>query len=315
MPLERLSQIIYYYLVLIKGAVVKLNNGLALAVIFVATNVSAVETYNVSTRVTRANQSSDSYQLSEVGLGVTYFLKEIDLDSAQPAFERPFLQKANAIDAYYTNSNVDSAYAFIEKSNNLELSGRFYVNDFSFAIKTTNSDQKTTSKADTSYSYRLISNFKEFEVGYFVLPSTLVSYVRSQDKAVNSNTLVVNLPDSVATLNGLKSHTVTALSDSQFLVLDLFYNQVKYEQFLSTVNDVYSVNLRYYPEAKYYLELGYATQNGEYKYTTGSTVYAGAGYAITPRLSVQLKASKFNSSESELKTNHTGAQLTGIYRF
>ena len=58
----------------------KLNNGLALAVIFVATNVSAVETYNVSTRVTRANQSSDSYQLSEVGLGVTYLLKEIDLD-------------------------------------------------------------------------------------------------------------------------------------------------------------------------------------------------------------------------------------------
>lgn len=109
--------------------------------------------------------------------------------------------------------------------------------------------------------------------------------------------------------------TVTSLGGTQSLVLDFYYDQIKREQTSSQNNNEYGAKVRFYPEAKYFVEAGYIVNNGDYAYRTGKTLVVGAGYAFTPRLAVLLSTYKFDGDVSTEQSSETSTTLTVGYRF
>lgn len=283
----------------------------------VAANVYAAETYNVEAGFESRSQSvDDKTELSGVGVAGTYYFKDIVIDHAQPAFELDFLQKASGITARYFSGNLETSDLTKTSFSPLELSGNFYVDDFVFGLNNSTWDTRFPLKKDATKSIGIKSTTTGFSAGYFVLPSTVVSFVNSKNTGTYSPSAGVSaIKDEVVTSNGLTSHTVTSLGGSQWLVLDLTYAQIKREQDKSENNTEYGVKARYYPETKYYFEAGYLSNTGDYEYNKGNAMLVGAGYEITPRLGVYFTSTKFTGSVDAQKSSYTQNSITAGYRF
>jgi len=228
-----------------------------------------------------------------------------------------FLQKASGVGVRYANFTLEDNTFASTKVTPLEISGQFYVDDFAFgASNSTWGSTNFTTKANTSRYIGIKSTSTSFNVGYFVLPTTLVSFVNTKDKGTYSPSAgLAAIKDLNVTSNGIKSHTVTSLGGTQSLVVDLEYSQIKTEQDTSQTNTEYGFNARYYPETRYFVEGGYKVNSGDYAKDKGNTYAFGAGYEVTPRLGLLLSTSKFTVSDSAQKTGISNTTLTASYRF
>jgi len=285
----------------------------------VATNVFAqTETYSVETGFMYMNQSVDDQSTYNYTFGsATYYLKPITIDSTQPFMEAEFLQKASGVNITYGNYSAETSVLASTTVHPLSFSGKFYADNFVFAInRQTWGKTNFNLKSNSAYYYGIKSTTTGYDVGYYVMPNTTLSYSYSKSNGTyTASTGVTSLSDLNITSNGIKSHTVTSLGGTESLVMDLKYDQIKTVQTTSQSNRELSASLRYYPQAKYYYEGGYISNTGNYAYDKGTTFSAGAGYSLTPRLAVLLTIAKFNGSDSTKNSGNTSSSLTAGYRF
>lgn len=284
----------------------------------VAANVYAAETYNVEAGVQYMNSSTDGgTDSTATAIGGTYYFKDIVIDGKQPFMELDVLQKASGVSARYVNMSMETSVLTKTTLNPVQLSGTFYVDNFVFGLNNVTWDKAFSLKSNTALNYGIKSTTTGVSVGYWVLPNTVVSLTNENDKATytRSSTSLSNIADLKQTSNSISSHTVTSLGGTQSLVLDFSYKQVKQEQTATENNKEYAAKVRYYPEAKYFVEGGYISNTGDNASDKGKTMLVGAGYAFTPRFAVLLTTSKFNGDVSAEKSSETSTTLTAGYRF
>jgi hypothetical protein len=282
-------------------------------------NAYSAETYNVQAGLQNYASSTDSGTKTNGNLLTgTYYLKEIVIDNKQPFMELDFLQKASNATIQYGNLSLETSVLSKTTFSPIDISGRFYVDNFIFGFNNSTFNKPFSLKSNTALNYDINSKTTGFEVGYFVTPTTAVGFVNSKNVAsyTRNSTSLSTINDITSTNNGLISHTVTSLSGTQFLVVDLTYEKIKRVQTTtSTTNTEYSAKIRYYPEAKYFFEGGYTSNSGGYDFNKGKTMELGAGYSLTPRFAVLLSNSKFNGSVSAENSSNTTTTLTAGYRF
>jgi hypothetical protein len=99
--------------------------------------------------------------------------------------------------------------------------------------------------------------------------------------------------------------------------VDLQYNMITRDEatVASKKNTSYGIDLRYYPESKYYIGGGYLVNTGDRDYTKGKSLSVVAGYAITPRFGILLTTSKFTGDVSTELSSSTSTSLSAGYRF
>jgi hypothetical protein len=283
-----------------------------------ASYVCAAETYNI--------EAGGQYQKSSVDdktdttatiLAGTYYLKDIVIDHSQPFAELDVLQKASGVTVRYGNVSLETAALSKTTLNPVELGGTFYVDNFVFGLNNQTWDKNFNLKSNSAQYYGIKSTSTGFNVGYWVLPTTVVSFNNESHKATytRSTNSLTAINDLKVNSNGVSSHTVTSLGGTQSLVVDLSYSQIKTEQDASNNNKEYAGKVRYYPEAKYYVEGGYIVNTGDYASDKGKTTLIGAGFEVTPRFGVLLTTAKFNGDVASEKSSSTTTTVTAGYRF
>lgn len=284
----------------------------------VAANVYAAETYNVEAGVQYFKSSTDDKtEATATAIAGKYYFKDVVIDGTQPFMELDVLQKASNVYVRYSNYSLETADFSKTTINPIEIGGTFYVDNFVLGVNNSSWDKALPLKSNAAYNYNINSKTTDFSVGYWVTPSTTVSFVNSKtdDTYTRSSTNLNAIKDVTKTSNGIASHTVTSLGGTQSLVLDFYYDQIKREQTVSETNKEYGGKVRYYPESKYFFEGGYIVNTGDHAYTKGKTLVAGAGYAFTPRVALLLSTSKFDGDVSSEKSSETATTLTLGYRF
>mgnify|MGYP000093053443 CR=1 FL=1 len=278
----------------------------------------AAETYNVEAGVQYQTQSTDDKtDLTATAIAGTYYLKPITIDGTQPFMELDVLQRASGISVRYANVSMETAALSKTTLNPVEVSGNFFVDDFVLGFNNSTWDKNFNLKSSAANYYGIKSTTTGFNVGYWVLPNTVVSFVNEKNEAnyTRSSNSLSAIADVTNTTNGVLSHSVVSLGGAQSLVLDLGYKQVKREQTTSKTNTEYAAKVRYYPEAKYFFEGGYSVNSGDYDYNKGKAFMVGAGYAFTPRFAVLLSTEKFNGDVASEQSSGTSTTLTAGYRF
>jgi hypothetical protein len=281
-------------------------------------NLFAQETYSVEAGFSSNNNSGDdSYSEKVMGFGATYYLKPIAIDKSQPFAELDFLQKASNVGVIYANDKYSSSSYTDTTINPLNFFGTFYVDNFSFGISNTSwGSTNFITKANTAQYVGTKLTNTTLSGGYFVLPTTLLSYVNSQTTGTYSVSSGLSaITDKKITKNGVKSHTVNSLGENQSIVVDLSYSQIKTQQTSSQTNNEYGFNVRYYPLTKYYVEGSYSVNSGDVVAAKGNTYGVGAGYQVTPRFGFFLSTSKFTVSNATQLTSSKNTTLTAGYRF
>lgn len=296
-----------------------MKKAIALSVAALAmVNANAAETYNIQAGARYQTQSvDDQTDLTGTSIGGTYYLKPITIDGTQPFMELDVLQRASGISVQYANVSMETAALNKTTLNAVEVSGNFFVNDFVLGFNNQTWDKNFSLKSNAANNYGIKSTTTGFNVGYWVLPNTVVSYVNEKNDATytRSSNSMTAIADVTNTTNGVLSHSVMSLGGTQSLVLDLGYKQVKREQTTSKTNTEYAAKVRYYPEAKYFVEGGYSVNSGDYDYNKGKAFMVGAGYAFTPRFAVLLATEKFDGDVAAEKSSGTSTTLTAGYRF
>jgi len=301
-----------------KGKVMKQKMIAAVVGTLVAANVYAAETYNVQAGVQYIKGSvDDGTDTTATAIGGTYYFKDVVIDGTQPFMELDVLQKASNVSVQYANLSLETSTLAKTTVNPIQLGGTLYVDNFILGVNNTTWDKAFTLKSNAAYNYGIKSTSTGFNVGYWVTPTTAVSFVNSKDSAsyTRSSTNLTAINDLNTTTNGVASHTVTSLGGTQSLVLDFYYDQIKREQTASENNKEYGAKARYYPESKYFVEGGYIVNTGDNAAHKGKTFVAGAGYAFTPRFAVLLSTSKFSGDVSSEKSSETQTVLSAGYRF
>lgn len=296
----------------------KKQNLMYLIATIVATNaIAQTETYNVEAAFQYGKTSHDDQTTTKSTLGlVNYYFKPIVNDSKQPFLEKDFLQKASSVGIIYGNISTENSALASATPTPLGLNGTYYADDFVFGISNISWDKTFLLKSNSARSYGIKNNDTSIRFGYYVTPTTLASFTNGQFNAsYTAGGGASAISDLKYTSNAISTHTVTPLNGTEFVVLDLKYNQVKRDQTTSQSNTEISGNVRYYPEAKYYVEGGYTTNSGDYDYDKGSTLSVGAGYSLTPRFALFLSASKFSGSVSAQNSSSNATTLTAGYRF
>jgi hypothetical protein len=303
---------------LTKGTLMKLRFILIVFGSLVITNAYAQETYNIQAGLQYGKLSNDD-KLSQTSMIVNgaYYLKPINIDQSQPFMEIDFLQKANNFSVQYGFiKNEDSTFASTTV-NPLGISGTFYVDNFAFGASTSSwGSTNFTLKSNTLSYVGIKSTTNDFNIGYFVTPTTLISYINSKDNTIYTpSTELAAIKDSKKTKNSINSHTVMSFGGPGFLVVDLSYGQIKSTQTKSETNKEYSAKFRYYPEAKSFFEGGYTSNSGDKAGDKGKTQLFGVGYSFTPRFAVMLSNEHFSGDVSAEKSSNTSTILTAGYRF
>ena len=290
----------------------------AVVATLVATNaIAQTDTYNVEAAIQYSKSSVDDQTTTKGTLGlVNYYFKPILNDSKQPFLEKDFLQKASSVGIIYGNLSTETSVLASATPTPLGLNGTYYANDFVFGVSNISWDKTFLLKSNSARSYGIKSNDTSIKVGYYVTPTTLASFTNEQTTAsYTAGGGASAISDLKYTNNAISTHTVTPLNGTEFVVLDLKYNQIKRDQTTSQNNTEISGNIRYYPEAKYYVEGGYITNSGDYDYYKGSTLSVGAGYSFTPQFALFLSTSKFSGSVSSQNSSSTSSTITAGYRF
>lgn len=296
----------------------KMKTIAAIVAALTSTGLYAAETYNVEAGIRYTTSSVDD-QTESTGtiISGTYYLKPITIDGAQPFMELDVLQRASGVSLRYATVSLETSALSKTTLNPVEIGGTFYVDEFVLGFNNSTWSKAFPVKSNTALNYDIKSTSTGFNVGYWALPNTVVSYFNEKQDATytRSSTSLTALSDLKRTANGIASHTVMSLGGTQSLVLDLGYQQIKREQSSSDNNKEYAAKVRFYPEAKYFFEGGYSVNTGDYEYDKGTTIAVGAGYAFTPRFAVLLSTSKFDGDVSAKKSSETATTLTAGYRF
>jgi len=297
----------------------KIKTIVALASTLMLSNVYAEETYRVEA-VTQLTTLKDDNPVNQrtTTLGAAYYLKDIVIDHSQPYAEMDFLQKAGYVAGSINNVSYEDNQTLKTTITPIALKGQFYVNDFSFGLGTSTwGPSNLNFKQSPSHYMAIKENNTSFNVGYFVMPTTLLSFGNNKQTQEYTPSAGVDPQTTLnVTTTQLYSHTVKSLGDMQSLVLDLAYSQIKRQQDVNQTNRAYSANIRFYPVPRYYFEGGYKSNTGDHTDDKGTTYSFGGGYAFTERFGVLLSASKFTVSDTV--NNHTSnntMSLTAGYRF
>lgn len=283
----------------------------------VIANAYAQETYSIEAGALYATLSSDDkYEQKTTGVGGTYFLKPIVIDSTKPFAELDFLQKASGISVKYGTSKIESAEFLSTNVPQLNIGGTFYVDSFVISAYNTTFDKNFNLKAAPASYVGIKGETTAFSLGYFVLPNTVVSYLNDKETGKYSPSAgVPAIKDLTITTNGIQSHTVYSLGGTESIVLDLAYKQIKREKTLSDTNTEYGVKARYYPQNNFYVEGGYKSNTGDYAYNKGKTTLVGLGYSFTPRFVLTLIAENFSGDVSTEKSSGKSTTVQAGYRF
>ena len=281
-------------------------------------NLYAAETYNIEAGAQYYTLSNDANsKINMTAVGGTYYLKPIVMDGSQPFAEVDVLQKASGVSVHYMNMNTETAELASTTVTPIQLSGKFYVEDFVFSFSNFSYDKNFHTKANAANYYGIKATSNAFAVGYWVLPSTTVTFANAKTDSsyVRSTTSLANINDMNVTTNSVVSHTIASLGGTQSVVLDFVYSQVKVDQSTTKNNTEYVGKVRYYPEAKYFVESEYTINHGDMVGNKGKTIMVGGGYSLTPRLVVMLTTEKFNADDSSSKGSSKTSTLTAGYRF
>lgn len=231
--------------------------------------------------------------------------------------ELDFLQKASSVTVDYGSVSLETSVLSRTTLNPLQLGGTFYHDNFIFGFNNQTWDKAFSLKSNTALNYGIKSSSTGFNVGYFVTPTTAISFINTKSNAAytrSSNSLTA-LNDLTNTTNSVSSHTVMSHGGTEFLVVDLGYEKIKQEQTKSETNTEYAAKFRYYPEAKYFFEGGYTSNSGDNAGDKGKTMLFGAGYSFTPRFAVMLSTENFSGDVSAEKSSSSSTTLTAGYRF
>ena len=278
----------------------------------------AQETYNIQAGLQNRTMVNDSnFEETSTIFSGTYYLKNIVINNTQPFMELAFLQKASNVTVNYGNVSVETTVLYRSTYSPLHLGGTFYHDNFIFGFNNQTWDKAFSLKSNTDLNLGIKTSSTGFNVGYFVTPTTAISFVNSKSNAnyTRSSDSMTALNDYDMTTNGVTSHTVMSLGDTQSLVVDLDYRKIKKEQTNSETNTEYSAKFRYYPEAKSFFEGGYKSNSGDNDGDKGKTMLFGAGYSFTPRFAVMLLIEQFSGDVSTEKSSSSSTMLTAGYRF
>jgi hypothetical protein len=284
----------------------------------VIANAYAQETYNIQAGLQNETSSDDNNndKTSSIISG-TYYFKNIVINNTQPFMELDFLQQASNVTVGSGNETLENSEFSKSTIIPLQLGGTFYIDNFIFGVNNQTWRKTFSLKSNTALNYELESSSTGFNVGYFVTPTTAISFVNNKStiKYKHSSNSLTALNDLTNKTNGVRSHTVTSFASTGFLVVDLSYDQIKSEQTKSETNREYSAKFRYYPEAKSFFEGGYTSNSGDKASDKGKTMLFGAGYSFTPRFIVLLSTEKFSGDVSPEKSSSSSTMLTARYRF
>ena len=284
----------------------------------VIANAYAQETYNIQAGLQNETSSDDNNndKTSSIISG-TYYFKNIVINNTQPFMELDFLQQASNVTVGSGNETLENSKFSKSTIIPLQLGGTFYIDNFIFGVNNQTWRKTFSLKSNTALNHERESSTTGFNVGYFVTPTTAISFVNSKlkTKYKRSSISLPDLNDSTNTTNSVNSHTVMSFGGPRFLVVDLSYGQIKSTQTKSETNREYSAKFRYYPEAKSFFEGGYTSNSGDKASDKGKTMLFGAGYSFTPRFVVLLSTEKFSGDVSAEKSSSSSTMLTARYRF
>jgi hypothetical protein len=274
------------------------------------------ETYQFEATFQQVDSSPDNpTKMTANVLGGTYYLKPVALNTGAPLFELDFLQRASSVGVAYATGNYEDADVQKTSIDGLGFSGKFYINNLILGVEKSAWNKRFPSKVIAGESIGKNFDATNFQLGYFVLPTTSVSFVNQNAKTANSPTAgLAAMQDVTITTNGLQSRTVMPIANGQHLAFSVLYNQVKRQQARVDENFELGASVRYYPTTKVYFDAGYKQNKGDYVNTVGETVTLGAGYALTPRLNVTLASERFSINDKTL-TGATTTVLSAGYRF
>lgn len=285
----------------------------ALTLALVASGVFAQsETYQFEAAYTNISASAGN-SLTQTGnqFSGTYYLKPVAINTGAPLFEAEFLQRASNIGIAYSQLTYEDATTASTSIDVPQVSGKLYMNDVILGIQTGAWNKDLPLKSGAA-PISVNSNTTNYEIGYFVMPNTSVSYINQNSKASYSANAGLN--DLTITSNGLLSRTVMPVSGGQHLAFSLSYNEITRKQATTQVNTEIGGSLRYYPETKMYVEVGYIQNSGDYKNNVGTKYSVGLGYAITPRFGVSLASQRLSTADSAY-AGSTTTTLSAGYRF
>ena len=187
----------------------------------------AEETYSLQAGIGVENYKSDSSDRNtKKFLSGNYYFKPVAIKDSQPFTELEFLQRSSNASFQYVNLDTDNDTIEPATLKPITLGGTFYLEDFVLNVgySSTSSTRLTnTSKKSWDYKYTNPS----FGVGYFVLPTTLVSFSNSQ--IVESYASVAGsatIKDRTITITGLTAHTVMPLRGTDSIVGDIYLQKI-----------------------------------------------------------------------------------------
>jgi hypothetical protein len=284
-----------------------------------ATNLYAQETYSVEAVGLSSNTNRDDQsKMSGTTLGAAYYIKPVKLENSKPFSELDFLQKASNVTLVYGNFGRETATFSNTTITPIGVSATLYADKLILGFDTTNWNSDFKFKTNSARYYGIKSATTGINVGYFVTPETAITFTNS--KATGSYTPSTGLAaigDSSVTTNKISSKTVTELGGEQSMRIDLNYTMItnKQSDVAEKKNTEYGIDLRYYPQSKFYIGGGYTANTGDYDYDKGRTLSVSAAYAFTPRFGFVLTTSKFTGDVSTEQSSATSTSIGLGYRF
>lgn len=248
----------------------------------------AEETYSVEAGIGVENYKSDSSDTNtNKFLRGTCYFKPVAIKDSQPFTELEFLQRSSNASFQYANLDIDRDTIEPATLKPITLGGTFYLDDF------------------------------VLNVGYFVLPTTLVSFSKSQNvDSYGSVAGSATIKDQTTTRNGLTAHTVMPLRGTDSIVGDIYLQKISYDDGSTTQNNnAFGFDVTYFPAMNYYFGGGLMNNSGDDASQKGTTLQLTAGYQFTPRLGLLFTTSKFTVSDDAEKSSNTHTQLLVGYQF
>jgi len=281
--------------------------------------VHAESTYNIQTAAALAKSDYFDYNRTDSSklIEATYYFKPVVMDDSQPFTELSFLQRTSHVGISYTNTDREMSQWSTTTLKPLMFSGNWYVGDFFLSASHNALPETLITKTTLNQSWNYARTQTSIHLGYFVLPSTSLSLTHSQ--SVTSQSSVAGsdpFNDKTTTSNGLNVHTVRSLNTQDAIAADIFISRISNtDGATSGGNTAYGFNVKYFPAMNWYLQGGYATNDGDSTNGRGNTLAWGAGYQFNPQLGLLFGTSQFMVSDDSAGSDRSTAQLTLTYRF
>jgi hypothetical protein len=289
--------------------------GLALAV--ASCNLWAQETYRIQAGAAFSKKSSDdSTELTQTMIGGIYYFKPIEVDTSQPFEELDFIQKASGVQIAYTSRKFEDSTFAPTSASLTSADGRFYFDSIVANLGVENVSLRLTTRANAAQYVDAKASKTKFGLGYLIRPNSELGY-KYQDLKITYG-VSPSLPainDETWTRQGIYSHTVLALHENQFAVIDLEYSSTDRKRSQTQANQETAVNVKYYPEGRLYFEAGLNFNTGDDPSGVGRTTTFGMGYAYSPRVSFVAQLDNFAAGNSRLGADHKITSLGVMYRY